>query len=263
MIRGAGLAALALALAGNAAAQEPLPSCATELVVLDASETSAIAVLDRAAGARYLFDQIVPADDQAGLDGVFLTHAHDGRPLGLDGFARGAAGVPVFVMPRMAQFLTANASWSELVEQGSVAFVPLEDNVLMPASDTFGVWPIAVPQRGDGAETVGFLIMTPGKRALYLPDLAGWGDMEAVDNQALSDLLDMVDIALVDARVATKSTLDGRYMLAAVHSRGEVEVRFIHYDLADPLHDPASPESARAAANGFGVARAGDRMCLD
>ncbi|NNC53024.1 MAG: MBL fold metallo-hydrolase, partial [Erythrobacter sp.] len=195
-------------LAGGPLGAEEPEICQRELVVLGAGQDagapqignaqddrpqllpSSLALIDREAGARYLFDaspeiteqlaaldRIAPPGEGLGLDGIFLTHAHIGHYLGLAYLGReaaGASGIPVYAMPRMAEFLRGNGPWSQLVELGQIDLRELSGDNLQPVTDTFGIWPIEVPHRDEYSETVGFLIMTPGKRALYLPDLDSW-----------------------------------------------------------------------------------------
>jgi pyrroloquinoline quinone biosynthesis protein B len=85
---------------------------------------TSIAVVDPLSGERWLFeatpdfrdqlhdlDRVAPDTSVPGLAGVFLTHAHVGHYTGLMHLGReviGARGVPVFVMPRMRDFLASN-----------------------------------------------------------------------------------------------------------------------------------------------------------
>ena len=300
----------ALALAATAAAHEPA-RCEMELVVLGAGQDagapqignaqdkgprllpSALGIIDREGGKRYLFDAtpaiteqlamldaVEPPRDGLGIDGIFLTHAHLGHYLGLAWLGReaaGAKGVPVFAMPRMAQFLRSNGPWSQLVSLGNIEIAELADGELMPVTDSFGVWPIAVPHRDEFSETVGYLIMTPGKTALYVPDLDSWEEFAVRGDTSLAELVASVDLAFIDATFWDDNELPGRDMSEIPHPRvsGTMDlleslpaeerwkIHFIHYNHTNPVRDPASAESAEVAARGFRIARGGERSCLD
>lgn len=303
-------AALALAYPAVAPAQET-PQCGLELVVLGAGQDagapqigtagdhavplwpSSLAVVDRVRGERFLFDAtpaitgqlalldaIAPPEDGLGIDGIFLTHAHIGHYLGLAWFGReaaGADGVPVYAMPRMAEFLQANGPWDQLVELGNIELRNLSGGDIQPITDNFGVWAIAVPHRDEYSETVGFVVMSPGKTALYIPDIDDWEALAATGPFDLSSLIAAVDHAFIDATFWDDNELEGRDMseiphprvaatmdmLAGLPAAERAKVRMIHYNHTNPIRDPESAESREVAARGFAVARRGDRHCLD
>ncbi|MXP30354.1 MBL fold metallo-hydrolase [Erythrobacter jejuensis] len=254
---------------------------------------SALGLIDRENGQRYLFDaspaiteqlamldEIEPAGQGLGIDGIFLTHAHIGHYLGLAYLGReaaGARGVPVFAMPRMAAFLRENGPWSQLVELGNIAITEMAASQFTTLSDTFGVMPILVPHRDEFSETVGFFIMTPGKTALYLPDLDSWDEFEEKGGQSLESLVEGFDYLFIDATFYDDNELPGRDMSKIPHPRvkatmvrlarlapdNRAKVHFIHYNHTNPIRDPQSDQSKQVAALGFNVARAGDSFCLD
>lgn len=298
-----------------AAQQDAAPeTCALELVVLGAGQDAgapqighagdtgprllptSLGVIDHEAGQRFLFeatpaitdqlhalDRIAPGNPDApgglGLDAVLLTHAHIGHYLGLAQFGResaGASGQIVLAMPRMAQFLRTNGPWSQLVELGNITLIELPGEGLVPISDNFGVWPLLMPHRDEYSETVGYLMMTPGKTALFVPDLDSWEAWEARSGDTLEALLARVDFAMVDATFWDNNELSGRDMteiphprvsatmarLQALPARERAKLHFIHYNHTNPVRDPASTQSAEVTARGFNVAREGDRHCL-
>ncbi|MEE4207020.1 MAG: MBL fold metallo-hydrolase [Erythrobacter sp.] len=305
--------AAAIALLGTTASahEDAAGSCPRELVVLGTGQDAgapqignahdkgprllptSLALVDREAGARYLFDatpaiteQIAllddierPAGEGLGIDGIFLTHAHIGHYLGLaylGNEAAGARGIPVFAMPRMAAFLRGNGPWSQLVSEGNIALFEMARGAFTVLSDDFGVLPLRVPHRDEFSETVGFVIMTPDLRALYLPDLDGWEAFEEMSASSLEELIAGVDHAFIDATFWADGELQGRDMAAVPHPRAKAvmerlaalpaqeraKVRFIHLNHTNPLRDPASDESRAVAAAGFSVARRGMRVCL-
>ncbi|MDC0886300.1 MBL fold metallo-hydrolase [Altererythrobacter sp.] len=300
-----------LALLAAASGLDGPERCERELVVLGAGQDagapqignaadagpgllpSALGVIDREDGKRYLFDAtpaitqqlamldaVEPPAEGLGIDGIFLTHAHIGHYLGLAYLGREAAGaseVPVFAMPRMAEFLRSNGPWSQLVELGQIDLAEMSTTDFTVLSDTFGVLPILVPHRDEYSEAVGFFIMTPGKRVLYLPDLDSWEKFEDVHGRSLELLVTGFDYLFLDATFYDDDELPGRDMSAIPHPRvkavmerlesltGEdrAKVHFIHYNHTNPVRDPASAESKDVAEQGFNIARRGDRLCLD
>lgn len=308
-MRRAALALVAM-LAGVPAAGQDDALCQRELVVLGAGQDagapqignardqgplltpSSLAVIDRAEGKRYLFDAtpaltgqlamldaIEPPAAGLGLDAVFLTHAHIGHYMGLAWLGReaaGAQGVPVFAMPRMAAFLRGNGPWSQLVELGNIRLFELTSDDFTVLTDDFGVLPIPVPHRDEYSETVGFLLMTPDKRAIYLPDIDSWDQLAQAGGGDLAALVAGADYLFLDATFWDDNELPGRDMSDIPHPRvtatmdllqslpdeERAKVHFIHYNHTNPIRDPDSPQSQEVLRRGFNIARAGDRLCL-
>ena len=291
--------------------QEVSAQCQREMVVLGAGQDagapqignaddqglrllpSSLGLIDRGEGKRYLFDATPAITEQLaildgeqppknglGIDGIFLTHAHIGHYLGLAYLGREAAGakrVPVYAMPRMAQFLRSNGPWSQLVELDNLDLRELSADNIAVLSDELGILPFAVPHRDEYSETVGFLIITPEKRALYVPDLDSWREWEQASGQTLAQLLASVDYAFIDATFYDDNELPGRDMSEIPHPRvtqtmdalqglraeERAKVQFIHYNHTNPIRDPNSAESQEVEARGFNVARRGSAYCLD
>ena len=253
---------------------------------------SSLALIDREHGQRFLFgatpaitrqlrflDSREAPREGLGIDGIFLTHAHIGHYLGLAYLGVEAANadkVPVYAMPRMAEFLRANGPWSQLVELGNIALNEMSDQDFIVLSDEFGVLPIRVPHRDEYSETVGFLLMTPDKRAIYMPDLDSWDAFEEMSGSSLEGLVGGVDYLFLDATFWDDNELGGRDMSKIPHPRVKAtmeqlkdlpaseraKVHFIHYNHTNPIRDPDSFESLEVKARGFKVARRGMRVCL-
>ncbi|WP_416832674.1 MAG: MBL fold metallo-hydrolase [Erythrobacter sp.] len=306
-------------------------ACKVELVVLGAGQDagapqignvddtgprllpSSLALIDRANGKRYLLDaspaiteqlamldRIEPPADGLGLDGVFLTHAHIGHYLGLAYFGReaaGASGVPVYAMPRMAQFLRTNGPWSQLVELGNIAikevahssyrYPPLANEAWRPSEPqliggNIAASAIPVPHRDEYSETVGWVFADPERWSiLYLPDIDSWDEMEARNpGFSLETWVRKVGpdgLVFIDATFWDDNELPGRDMSEIPHPRvtetmdrlqelppsERAKVHFIHYNHTNPIRDPDSAQSREVAERGYNVARRGDRICLD
>ena len=268
---------------------------------------SSLGLIDRINGARYLFDatpaiteqltmldRIEPPSQGLGIDGVFLTHAHMGHYLGLAYFGReaaGADGVPVYAMPRMAEFLRTNGPWSQLVELGNIEIrTPdpvmdyqhrYKDEIWRPweieLADNLAAIALKVPHRDEYSETVGWVIFSPGGFSfLYLPDLDSWDEFEAISGLTLERMIERSDYAFIDATFWDDGELGNRDMSEIPHPRvakvmerlghlpdeERAKVQFIHYNHTNPIRYPDSEESRAVAQAGFGIARRGDLFCL-
>lgn len=297
-------AAAALAVSGG--------PCERELIVLGAGQDagapqignsydegqpllpSSLALVDRKHGTRYLFDatptitrQLKLLDRQTGrgegkglgIDGIFLTHAHIGHYLGLAFLGVEAANadkVPVYAMPRMAAFLRENGPWNQLVEKGNIGLREMTDGDLTVLSDDFGVLPIRVPHRDEYSETVGFLIMTPDRRAIYMPDLDSWDELAEMGDNTLESLIAGGDFLFLDATFYDDNELPGRDMSRIPHPRVKAtmerlkdlplaarrKVHLIHYNHTNPIRDHHSAATRDVRYHGFNIARMGQSVCL-
>ncbi|WP_245228560.1 MBL fold metallo-hydrolase [Pontixanthobacter sp. CEM42] len=291
------------------AAQEA-PICQNELVVLGAGQDagapqignadddgprllpSSLALIDRVAGKRYLFDAtpaiteqlamldaIEPPKEGLGIDGIFLTHAHIGHYLGLVYLGREAAGaknVPVYAMPRMAEFLRTNGPWSQLVELENIDIQVLSAPSIHAVDQNLIVAPFLAPHRDEYSETVGYVMIVAGKSVMYLPDFDSWQKMDELGG-GTANLTDGIEAVFIDATFYDDNELPGRDMSQIPHPRvtetmdllkdlppkERAKVHFIHYNHTNPIRDPESAESREVGANGFNIARRGDRFCLD
>ena len=79
--------------------------------------------------------------------------------------------IPVFVMPRMGEFLRNNGPWDQLLDLKNIELINLDNdgngfNIEL-SSDLF-VSAFTVPHRDEYSETVGFRISTKESSAIYL-----------------------------------------------------------------------------------------------
>jgi len=132
------------------------------------------------------------------VDGVFITHAHIGHYTGLMYFGREALGahkVPVYVMPRMKQFLESNSPWNQLIDLDNVQLREIFKNKEITISKNLIIVPFTVPHRDEFSETVGYKIIGPNKSALFIPDINKWS---LWDKDIVAEVKD-VDYAFLDA----------------------------------------------------------------
>jgi pyrroloquinoline quinone biosynthesis protein B len=99
--------------------------------------------------------------DRAPVDGVLLTHAHIGHYLGLAHFgfeSLSTKDLPVWVTPRMAEYLRTNGPWSQLVRIGNIAVKEFQPGQPFQLEEGITVKPIQVPHRDEYSDTMAFLI---------------------------------------------------------------------------------------------------------
>lgn len=253
----------------------------------DARQVVSLGILDPRTGTRWMIDatpdfrrQLTDlrrtgvGGDRPVVDGIFLTHAHIGHYTGLMflGFESiGASGVPVWAMPRMAEFLRTNGPWSQLVTRGNIAIRPLSDGTPIGLGDGLTVTPFLVPHRQEFSETVGFRIDGPNRSVLWLPDLDSWRELDAQGTR-IEDLIATVDVAYLDGTFFANGEIPGRDMsgfphpfiaqtierLAALPPAERAKVRFIHLNHTNRALDAGSPERRAIEAAGMQVAEEGD-----
>ena len=248
---------------------------------------SSIAVIDSSSKTKYLFDATPDMREQLyelhraapdgvfRLDGVFLTHAHIGHYTGLMHFGRestGSSKVPVYAMPRMHEYLSANGPWSQLVQLQNIELFGLTDGKPIEVGPNVTVTPMLVPHRDEYSETVGFRIDGPNKSAMYIPDIDKW-DMWPTD---IRDVVKSVDYALLDATFFRDGELPGRDMSKIKHpfvsesmdlfdslsDNEKKRVIFIHMNHTNPLLIEGSAEQTEVEQRGFRFATEGMRLEL-
>ncbi len=248
---------------------------------------SSIALVDGPSKAKYLFDatpdvreqlyqlHLAAPDPEFAFRGVFLTHAHIGHYTGLMHFGREASStrnLPVFVMPRMHDFLSKNGPWDQLVRLGNIRLAALDDGRPVPLSSNISVTPFLVPHRKEYSETVGYRIDGPNRSAVFIPDIDKWERWET----DIRSVIRSVDYALLDASFYAQGELPGRDMSEIPHplvtdsmalfedltDEEKSRVIFIHMNHTNPLLIDGSPEQAEVEKRGFRVAREGMRLEL-
>ena len=251
---------------------------------------SSLGLINRQDSTRYIFDaspDIKPQayaldqmDDGRGfaLDGVFLTHGHMGHYLGLAHLGReamGAKSVPVFAMPKMAEFLRENGPWDQLVALNNIDIQTMSDGGEIAFSPALTVTPFQVPHRSEYTETVGYRISGPKAQAIYLPDIDSWTAWEA-QGGSLETLVTENDRLYLDATFFSGAELPGRDMsliphptisttmekLAHMPAEARAKIHFIHLNHSNPAHDKTSEAYRKVKANGFNIAQESDVFCL-
>ena len=221
----------------------------------------------------FLLEQEAPSDDFS-LNGIFITHAHIGHYTGLMYLGReamGANGLPIYVMPKMEQYLRENGPWSQLIALNNISLMPLRND----RSEVFNnlkVTPFLVPHRDEFSETVGYSIQGPKKTALFIPDINKWSQWK----ENILERIQLVDYALIDATFYDNNELPGRDMskiphpfvvetmatLSLLPREQREKVWFIHMNHTNPLLNVNSDQAQGVRAQGFNIATTGLRLKL-
>jgi pyrroloquinoline quinone biosynthesis protein B len=212
------------------------------------------------------------------FDALLITHAHIGHYAGLIHLGKEVAStnaIPTFVTNRMANFLTNNGPWSQLValNQIDLKVIPESDRLATPFSpfDGLEIEAFKVPHRDEFSDTIAFKIHGPQQTILFGPDIDRWQGNERI----LDQLLEGVDVAYIDATFYDGRELPGRDMSQIPHpmmidtmdrlstfAKEHVgAIRFIHMNHTNPaLRDHAIQQEIHK--RGFRVAQQGERVGL-
>jgi pyrroloquinoline quinone biosynthesis protein B len=181
------------------------------------------------------------------LGGIFLSHAHIGHYTGLMHLGReamGASNVPVFVMPRMKDFLKDHGPWSQLVALGNIKVMLLSEGDAVALEGGVSISAKLVPHRDEFSETVGFRISGPDSSGWFIPDIDKWEKWETPLEDLLQD-----DFILADGTFYRNGEIFGRDMSEIPHPFVEEtmsrladrspkerdKVVFIHFNHTNPI----------------------------
>ena len=208
------------------------------------------------------------------VKGLFITHAHIGHYAGLMYFGRealGSQGIKVNVLPRMFDFISTNAPWSQLVDLMNITLSKINfgDNIVI--NPTLSVIPIQVPHRDEFSETSAFLIVGPNKTALFLPDIDKWSKWSI----NIVEMLLNVDYAFIDATFYTDNeinrdineiphplVIETMDLLSDLPDYQKDKVYFIHMNHTNQMLDANSDTSRNVLEKGFNIARLGQKFHL-
>ncbi len=264
-------------------------NCSTARAQAKPKWVSALGLIDTEAGAYFLIDATPDFREQfhllqmaagggrfsrqAGFGGILITHAHIGHYTGLIhlGYeAMAAREVPLFGSSRLLNFLRANAPWQQLVEQNNISLREFTPDDWIQLTPGLAVQPIQVPHRAEWSDTVGFVARgSDGMRSLlYLPDIDAWDGWD----RPVREVVASVSVALLDGSFFDPAELPGRDISKIGHPlvtdtvarlRGlTTDVRFIHLNHSNPLHQPGRERTWLQAQGSFSVGAAGDSWDL-
>ncbi|MDH5476016.1 MAG: MBL fold metallo-hydrolase [Cyclobacteriaceae bacterium] len=208
-------------------------------------------------------------------DGVFITHAHIGHYTGLMYLgkeAMNAANIPVYAMPRMKLFLEQNGPWSQLVSNHNIDIQEISNEKEIQLTPNLSVIPFQVPHRDEYSETIGYTIIGPTKKVLFVPDIDKWEKWEKDISKTISE----VDYAFIDGTFYNGEEINNRNISEIPHpfiiesmktfenlSRKEKnKIHFIHFNHTNPILDQNSNYAQQLTQEGFNIAKIHDVIIL-
>jgi len=205
---------------------------------------------------------------------IFITHAHIGHYAGLMYFGRealGSKGIKVNVLPRMFDFISSNAPWSQLVDLMNITLTKINFGDNIEINPTLTVIPIQVPHRDEFSETSAFLIVGPNKTALFLPDIDKWNKWSI----NIIEMLSNVDYAFIDATFYANNeinrdineiphplVIETMDLLSDLPDYQKDKVYFIHMNHTNQMLNANSDTSRNVLKKGFNIARLGQKFHL-
>ena len=185
--------------------------------------------------------------------------------------ALGAHKVPVYVMPKMKQFLESNSPWNQLIDLDNVQLREIFKNKKITISKNLIIVPFTVPHRDEFSETVGYKIIGPNKSALFIPDINKWS---LWDKDIVAEVKD-VDYAFLDATFFKDGEVN-RPMDEIPHpfivetinlfknesTQVKNKIHFIHFNHTNISLQYENPVIDSIGKLGYNFARFGDQLSL-
>jgi len=247
-----------------------------------------LGVIDPESGKKFLFEATpnittqLKALQNFGIkssselpDGIFLTHAHIGHYTGLMYLgkeATNASGTMVYAMPKMKRFLTQNGPWSQLVSEGNITIHEMQHQKLVPLTANLSVIPFIVPHRDEFSETIGYTIIGPRKKVLFIPDIDKWEQW----NKNIVTVLASVDVAYIDAtfydgeeigyrdisQIPHPFVIESMALFENLPLEEKNKIHFIHFNHTNPLLEHSNKAIQNVINNGFHISQLYDAIEL-
>ncbi|MBL0882848.1 MAG: MBL fold metallo-hydrolase [Chitinophagaceae bacterium] len=250
-------------------------------------KVTALGIADPSRKSSYLFEATPDITSQLRLlkefsqtptdipNGIFLTHAHIGHYSGLLFLGKeaiNASQVPVYAMPRMEGFLKQNGPWGQLISFKNIELKQIQSGVSIPLSNDLQIIPFIVPHRDEYSETVGYKIIGPNKKALFIPDIDKWEKWNKDIRQEIAE----VDYAFIDATFFDAAEINNRdikeiphpfiietiHLFKALPITEKKKIYFIHLNHTNPAMLKDSKQSKLILQQGFNIARFKDEFKL-
>ncbi len=250
-------------------------------------KVTALGIADPTRKSGYLFEATPDITSQLRLlqdysqtptdipSGIFLSHAHIGHYSGLMFLGKealNASQVPVYTMPRMEGFLKQNGPWNQLVSLKNIEIKQVQAGVSIQLSNDLQIIPFIVPHRDEYSETVGYKIIGPNKKALFIPDIDKWGKWNKDIRQEIAD----VDYAFIDATFFDAAEINNRdikeiphpfiietmRLFESIPNTEKKKIYFIHLNHTNPALLKDSKQSKMILQQGFNIARFKDQFKL-
>ena len=209
------------------------------------------------------------------LHGIFITHAHIGHYSGLINFGKevlNSSKMPLYLMPKMTEFISSNGPWSQLVEQKNVELKKIFNEKGVKLTNDLSIIPLRVPHRDEYSETVGFKIIGPKKSALFIPDIDKWEKWD----KSIKKLITQVDYAFLDGTFYDAQEINNRDISEIPHpfiieslklfedlnKLNRNKIYFIHLNHTNPANNKKSKAYKLIISKGLNVAQEGSNFEL-
>ena len=209
------------------------------------------------------------------LHGIFITHAHIGHYSGLINFGKevlNSSKMPLYLMPKMTEFISSNGPWSQLVEQKNVELKKIFSEKEEKLTNDLSIIPLRVPHRDEYSETVGFKIIGPKKSALFIPDIDKWEKWD----KSIKKLITQVDYAFLDGTFYDAQEINNRDISEIPHpfiieslklfedlnKLNRNKIYFIHLNHTNPANNKKSKAYKLIISKGLNVAQEGSNFEL-
>ena len=234
-----------------------------------------IVALDQINKKFYLFDVTPKIKEQlhllekynCELAGIFITHAHIGHYVGLFDLGleiMNTDNVPVYVMPRMKQFILDNQPMGQLIDNNNIKLIDMQNDEAI-LFDNLSVIPFEVPHRNELSETVGFRLLSSNKSIIYLPDIDDWDGW----NVNLDEFVMDNDILFLDGTFYKKNEIKSRDVskiphpeivdtmsrLSNLSNQDRQRVHFIHLNHTNDVLRKKSDAFNDVIEQGFSIAQ--------
>lgn len=250
-------------------------------------KVTALGIADPAKKSSYLFEATPDITSQLRLlreysltptdipNGIFLTHAHIGHYSGLMFLGKEALNssqVPVYTMPHMKEFLKNNGPWSQLVSLKNILLKQIQADIPIPLNNDLQIIPFLVPHRDEYSETIGYKIIGPNKKVLFIPDIDKWEKW----NKDIRKEIAEVDYAFIDATFFDAKEINNRDIKDIPHPfiietiqifetlpiNEKKKIHFIHMNHTNPALIKQSKQTEQILQMGFNIARFKDMFKL-
>jgi pyrroloquinoline quinone biosynthesis protein B len=240
---------------------------------------SSISILDNVNSHAWIIDvspdiarqisilmEYIPNLNYPCLSGLFLTHAHIGHYMGLLYFgleALNLKNLPVYVLPRMKDFLYKNSMFYQMIENKNIIIKELKDNSRIKLNNTLELQPFFVPHRNELSETVGYKIIGENSSVIYLPDIDSWSDWDI----SLIDIIKDNDVVIIDGTFFSKDEIVGRNINKIPHPtimqsmdltkgislKDKNKVFFTHLNHTNKVLNSESQEYKKVITSGYNI----------
>jgi pyrroloquinoline quinone biosynthesis protein B len=143
------------------------------------------------------------------ISGIFITHAHVGHYMGLLDLGlevMNTHSIPVYVMPKMNEFLQNNAPFSQLIELNNIRIELINDGEEIQLNNHLSIMSFLVPHRNEFSETIGCNVKSENKSLVYVSDIDSWDEWK----MDVNELIRNNDVLLLDGTFYDSTELKNR-----------------------------------------------------